>query len=245
MRVLAIIAYDGSKFFGFQRQKNINITIVEQIEIALKSLNINSKVIGSGRTDRGVHAVGQVIHFDLPLFWQKKSLKDLQYNINIKLKYIEFKSIRVVDNSFHAQYSAKLRVYRYILKLKKPTIFEKEYVSYEELNSIELFKKAIKQFNGTHNFKFLKKEGSPTTTDIRVIYKTKVVKLQNYLIIYFYADGYLRSQVRLMIAAALSVANYKISLEELQEQIETKKKYITKPADGAGLYLYKVEYSLS
>ncbi len=76
MRVKATISYDGSRFFGFQRQNGNEITIVETIENALKDLGIDSKIRGSGRTDRGVHATNQVIDL-IPIFWQNKSLNEL------------------------------------------------------------------------------------------------------------------------------------------------------------------------
>jgi len=70
MRVKATIAYDGSAFYGFQRQTNTPQTVTGQIEAVLKQLHIDTQIVGSGRTDRGVHATGQVIHFDLPDYWQ-------------------------------------------------------------------------------------------------------------------------------------------------------------------------------
>ncbi len=242
MKVKAVISYDGSKFFGFQKQKNTPNTIVTQIELVLNSLNIYSKIKGSGRTDRGVHAIGQVIDFTLPPFWQQKSLEELKNRLNSKLKYIKFSKINIVDNSFDAQFSAKIRVYRYIIKTTPTSVFEQDFITYQNIENFNLFKDAIVAFVGKHNFKYFKKEGSITSSDIREIYKAKVFKLKDYIFIYFYADGYLRSQVRLMISAAIAVANRQISLNDLKEQIEAKAKYITKPAPPNGLYLFKVIY---
>ena len=242
MRVKATIAYNGSKFYGFQRQKNISSTIVQTIEEALKSLGIESKVVGSGRTDRGVHAIGQVIHFDIPIFWQQKNLKELKYRLNQKLKYIEFKHIKEVDKTFHAQYSAKIRIYRYIIKTKKPKLFEKEFVSYYPIKDLNKLKSALKLYIGIHNFKLLKKEGSHTSSDVREVYNIKVKKINSYIIIYFYANGYLRSQIRMMVEGALRVEKNKISLQNLQEQINCQKCYFTTLANPEGLYLFKIVY---
>ena len=242
MKVKAIISYDGSKFMGFQKQKTTQNTIATQIELALKSLNINSKIKGSGRTDRGVHSTGQIIDFTLPPFWQKKSLNELKNRLNSKLKYIQFEKIEIVDDCFDAQFSAKVRVYRYVIKTTPTSVFEKDFITYQKIDDFNLFKKAINLFKGEHNFKYFKKEGSITSSDIREIYKTKLFKLKDYIFVYFYANGYLRSQVRLMIATAIATANNKITLKELQNQINAKEKYITKSAPPNGLYLYKVIY---
>ena len=241
MRIKATISYDGSKFLGFQKQKYTQNTIVTQIELALKSLNIDSKIVGSGRTDKGVHAIGQVIHFDIPIFWQKKGLCELKNRLNHKLKYIKFKKLTITNNSFHAQYDAKVRVYRYIFK-SDTSPFEVDYISKINIENFELFKSALKLFEGKHNFKYFKKEGSYTSSDIREIYKIKTIKIKNYTITYISANGFLRSQVRLLIASAVAVANGEISLNQLKEQIELEKRYITKPVSGSGLYLFKVKY---
>ena len=242
MRVKATIAYDGSKFFGFQRQSQTNKTVVEHIENALKSIGINSKVVGSGRTDRGVHATGQVIHFDIPIYWQNKSLIELKNRLNQKLRYINFKYIKEVDENFHAQYSAKIRIYRYLIKTTQPNVFEKDFISYYKIDNIKLFKDALNLYIGEHNFKYFKKEGSITSSDIREIKKIKSKKVKNYYAIYIYANGYLRSQVRMMIEGALRVERGLITLNNLKEQIKGKKRYFTTLAKPEGLYLFKVIY---
>ena len=114
MRVKAVISYDGSAYFGFQKQKSTTKTITTTIEKALISLGIKSSIIGSGRTDAGVHASGQVIHFDLPYFWQ--DLDKLKLNVNRKLSDIQFKNISKVEDDFHARFDAKRRTYRYVFK---------------------------------------------------------------------------------------------------------------------------------
>ncbi len=242
MRLKATIAYNGSKFFGFQRQKNNYTTVSETIELALYSLGIKNRVYGSGRTDRGVHASGQVIHFDIPNFWQNKTLNTLKEALNSKLDFIKILHLKEVSSAFHAQYSAKLRVYRYIIKRVPPTIFEKEFVSYYKINNTDAMMQALQLYRGKHNFSFFKKEGSPTTSNIRTIQKIKCAELHQYFIVYFFADGYLRSQVRMMLEGALKVANSELTLLELQEQIEQKKRYFTTLAKPEGLYLHKVIY---
>lgn len=242
MQVKATISYNGNKFYGFQRQSKNSQTVVESIEKALQSLGITSKIRGSGRTDRGVHATGQVIDFTLPEFWQCKSPIELKKRLNQKLKDVKFKHISVVGDDFHSQYSAKVRVYRYLIKTTQPSVFEQEFVSFYQIKDSKILQEALALYIGTHNFKNFKKEGSPTTSDIREVYNVKLKKVKNYYAIYFYASGYLRSQVRMMIEGALSIESGKLSKIELKEQLEGSKKHFTTLAQPQGLYLAKVYY---
>jgi len=240
VRVKATISYNGNKFYGFQRQSKTSQTVTETIENSLKSLGITGKIRGSGRTDRGVHATGQVIDFELPEFWQKKSLEELKKRLNQKLKDIRFKYITEVDSNFHSQYCAKIRVYRYLIKTTLPSVFEQEFVSFYKIKNPKKLKEALALYIGTHNFKNFKKEGSPTTSDIREVYSVKLKKVKNYYIIYFYASGYLRSQVRMMVEGALKVESNKLTTAQLKEQIEGYKKHFSTLAQPQGLYLAKV-----
>jgi len=128
MRIKAVIAYDGSCFEGFQRQTRTARTVTGVIEDALRSLHIDAQIIGSGRTDAGVHATGQVIHFDLPPYW--KDLPKLQRELNKKLTAIKFKHLSWAPDTFHARFDAKRRIYRYLFKHQTPTVFERNYVSH-------------------------------------------------------------------------------------------------------------------
>jgi len=240
MRVKGVIEYDGSKFYGFQKQKNIKNTITQKIEESLKNLNIKSEIRGSGRTDRGVHASNQVIDFEVPLFWE--DLKKLQNSLNRGLKYIRFKKIIKVDENFHSRFSAKKRVYRYIFKTSKVSIFERDYISYYPKFNQELLIKALKNFEGEHNFKYFKKSGTTTHTDIRTIYKTAYKNYKDYHIIYFEANGFLRSQVRIMVEFAMGISLKKLTLQQQIEQLNLDKIYSTKLALPNGLYLARVLY---
>ena len=242
MRLKAVISYNGAKFYGFQRQKSTDNTIVSHLERALNSIGIKSKVFGSGRTDKGVHATGQVIHFDIPHYWQKRSFQELKIHLNAKLEAITIKHIKEVERNFHAQYSAKRRIYRYIFKKTPPSVFESDFVSHYKIEDQEKLKQALYLYRGEHDFRYFKKEGSVTSTNIRHIYDIKVKDLKSYTIIYFSANGYLRSQVRMMLQGAFKVAQNELSLKQLLEQIECKRKYFTSLAKPQGLYLHRVIY---
>jgi len=240
MRVKAVLTYDGSCYQGFQKQTSTQNTISAAIEKALVSLHIHSPITGSGRTDAGVHATGQVIHFDLPDFWD--DLAKLKCNLNRKLTDISFKHISKVNDDFHARFSAKKRVYRYVFKTQKPSVFEQKYISYYETFDPALLVEALKVFEGEHDFNFFRKTGSLTHTSIREIYNTTYVERKGYHFIYFQANGFLRSQVRMMVDMAMSSATNKVTLAQLQEQLHCQEKHSTKLAPAAGLYLANIFY---
>ena len=240
MRVKAVLSYDGSAYRGFQKQTSTKMTITSTIEKVLRDLHIDSPIIGSGRTDAGVHATGQVIHFDLPDFWN--DLKKLKCNINRKLTDITVKHICKVDDDFHARFSAKKRVYRYVFKTNIPSVFEQKYISYYEVFNPTLLLEALKIFEGKHDFSFFHKTGSVTYTNIREIYQTHYREHKGYHYIYLKANGFLRSQVRMMIAMAMSCANNTMTLTQLKEQLNCQTKYSTKLAPAEGLYLATIIY---
>ena len=240
MRVKAVINYDGSKYQGFQKQKTTKMTITTAIEEALCSLQINSPIVGSGRTDAGVHATGQIIHFDLPGFWN--DLEKLKRNLNRKLTDISFKHISHTANDFHARFNAKKRVYRYVFKTRKPSVFEQKYVSYYQEFNPDILVHALKIFEGKHDFNFFHKTGTVTHTTVREIYHTNYVVRNGYHFIYFEANGFLRSQVRMMVHTAILCAKGNISKRELHEQLNCEKKHTTKLAPPEGLYLARILY---
>lgn len=239
-RVKAVIAYDGHAFYGFQKQKTTQKTISESIEKSLKALHIDATIIGSGRTDRGVHATGQVIHFDIPDYWN--DLEKLKLNLNRQLTAIKFKKISKVPPDFHARFHAKKRVYRYVFKIEKPSLFEEKYIAYYENFDTHLLRESLKCFEGRHDFDFFRKTGTDTYSSIREIYHTHYTQRGKYHIIYFHANGFLRAQVRMMIDVAMQYAQKKCTLLMIQEQLNCQIKHITKLAPAEGLYLARVLY---
>lgn len=241
MRIQGILAYDGSVFEGFQRQKRTENTVVQTFERALHSLGISGPVTGSGRTDAGVHATGQSIHLDLPPHWQDQSLEKLRRHLNGKLEAIFVKHLRAVSEDFHAQYDARERIYRYVFR-PHPSIFERKYVA--ELNPQDLgrLQEALSLFQGTHDFRYFMKTGSDTRSSVRDIHKAYALQRRGYGFIYFHANGFLRAQVRMMIHAAAAVADGTLTLYELEEQLATAKRHCTGLAPPEGLYLARVLY---
>ncbi len=242
MRIRGVIAYDGTSFEGFQRQRRTDNTITQHFERALASLGISSRITGSGRTDAGVHASGQVIHFDLPSYWQDQSLEKLRIHLNRKMDAIHVKHFSPVPPDFHAQYDAKERIYRYIGRIGEGSLFERNYTAQLPIADWEKMRRALEAFVGTHDFSLFMKSGSDTRNFVRTIRKAYLFKDRRHYRIYFHADGFLRAQVRMMIHAAAAVSAGEISLEMLREQLETKRRHVTGLAPPQGLYLARVIY---
>jgi len=240
MRVKAVISYDGSMFYGFQRQKSTPHTVVGTIEKALRSFQIVTEVVGSGRTDRGVHATGQVIHFDLPDFWQ--DLSKLTLLLNRRLSGVAFRSIVPVSSTFHARFSARRRRYRYLFKSSPLSVFEEKYLAFYPNFDPLLLQKALSRFIGEHDFCYFYKTGSPIHTTCRTLYESRYYTYGKFHIVTFEANGFLRSQVRMMMACAMRYAAGKLSDDALIKQIEGEARSITELAPAAGLYLARIYY---
>ncbi|MDA3945063.1 MAG: tRNA pseudouridine(38-40) synthase TruA [Helicobacteraceae bacterium] len=241
MRVKMTIAYNGAGYFGSQVQKETDQTVNGQIEKALSLLQIETKVIASGRTDRGVHASRQVLHFDLPPFWNdlnklKESLKRI-LPANIAIRRME-----QVDEDFHARYSARKRAYRYILSTQTPNPFLADLVTYVDTIDETKIKEAITLFEGVHDFEYFKKSGSDTINFVREIYKTRVYRHNGCTVLYFEANGFLRSQIRLMVGFLLEISAGRYMKEDLQAQLALEKQFKLKPAPHQGLYLCNIRY---
>lgn len=236
MRVAATLAYDGTHYFGSQVQNETKKTIFGQLEAALLELGVDFRIVASGRTDRGVHATGQVCHFDLPSFWS--DLERLKRILNQKLPAsIRIRKLKEVNADFHARYSAKKRSYRYLIKVGDANPFEANYVTFVKELDLKQLKQKMNLFIGEHDFKNFMKMGSDTPTTSRVIYRAFAYKYKEYIILHFQANGFLRSQIRLMVAALL-----RLDKEAIEDKLKDRYNHRLKPAPSEGLYLSKILY---
>ena len=235
MRICITISYDGTQYLGSQIQKETPNTIFGQVNKVFSKLGIQSKTVASGRTDRGVHATGQVFHVDLPLFWD--DLEKLKTTLNAMFSTsIQVKKINAVDTLFHARYSAKKRVYRYILKASNSNPFESNYVTFFKQVDFQTIQNNISIFIGEHDFKLFMRTGSEVTSTRRIIYKAFAYRYKGFIILNFEANGFLRSQIRLMVGALLN-----LNLTQIDEKLKCKKNHQVKPAPANGLYLAKIK----
>ncbi len=236
MRIKLTLSYNGTHYLGSQTQTETKNTILGNVEQVLKKLGIQERVIASGRTDKGVHATAQVCHLDLPPFWQ--DLIKLRRVMNEMLpSSIMVRKISQVSSEFHARYSAKKRIYRYIIKQGASNPFEADSITFLKTINRKDIEKKIKLFEGIHDFSAFMKTGSDTGSSVREIYKTFAYEHKGYLILNFQANGFLRSQIRLMVGALLSLDE-----KTIVEKLEAKVKHPLRPAPANGLYLARIDY---
>ena len=236
MRVALTLSYDGTSYFGSQIQKETQDTVLGQLTKVFLQIGINDTIIASGRTDKGVHATGQVIHINLPSFWT--DLVKLKRVLNQMLpKSIHIKKVAQVSDDFHARYSATKRSYRYIIKVAESNPFQEQYVTFVDNLALETLQSKIKLFIGEYDFKNFMKTGSDEKSTRRVIYKSFAYEYKGYIILHFSANGFLRSQIRMMVSSLLS-----LNAEQIKEKLENKTNYKVKPAPANGLYLAKINY---
>ncbi len=184
------ISYDGTKFQGSQTQPN-GLSVEDRLQEAFKSINIDTKIVLSGRTDKDVHATGQVFNAFLPSFWN--DLKKLKKILNKHLpNSINIKAIQEVEKDFHSRFHAKKRVYRYLVSTNKPTVFNADYISYHEKIDEAKIKEAIKLFEGVHDFEYFHKKGSDKENTVREVFSTKFYKYKDIYVFHFCANSYLR-----------------------------------------------------
>lgn len=237
------IEYDGRKFGGWQKQPN-KLNIQGEIEKAIEEITgENSELNASGRTDAGVHSLGQVANFKTN---SKIEIEKFPIAINSKLK----QSIRIikaeeVDESFHARYSCKGKKYRYVINNSKygSAIYRNlEYHMPVKLY-INSMQKAIKHFEGEHDFKGFKASGTSSKSSVRTIYSAKVIPDGERIVIELEGNGFLYNMVRIISGTIVDVGLGKIRPEEIPEIIDSKdRSRAGKTLPPQGLYLVEVYY---
>jgi tRNA pseudouridine38-40 synthase len=236
MRCSLKIAYNGTHFLGSQQQKESKNTVLGQLLIVLKQINITPKIVASGRTDKGVHATGQVCHIDIPEFWS--DLVKLKRVLNSMLPpSISVVAIKKESDTFHARYDAKRRVYRYIIKNTNSNPFENDFVTFLNKVDFQKLQKDMQLFVGEHDFRYFMRTGGGSDSSIREIYRSFAYRYKDYIVLNFEANGFLRTQIRFMVSSVLNLTQ-----EQIIEQLECKKRYKIKPAPSNGLYLAKIKY---
>lgn len=243
MRVKVTLSYDGSAFNGLQKQPfDADVkTVAGTLEEALKRLHIDSTPVASGRTDTGVHALAQVVHFDVPEPWN--DLAKLRHYLNRSLMPHSYvKKIEPVDECFNARFDAQKRLYRYIMYEGVYQPFFSAYALHVSSLDVAKLDTLAKLFEGKHAFGFFKKTGGGTTGEERTIFKAGAYRYQKKIILYFLGDAFLRSQIRMMTDMLLKVANGSLSIEDIIAQRDKRKKISSTLAPACGLYLSRIYY---
>lgn len=238
MYYLIKIAYDGSKFYGFQRL-NKEVSVQKVLEDALAVINKSEvKVKGAGRTDRGVHALSQGVSFKLDINITCDGLKKA---VNSLVKpYIYVREVKEVSKDFHARFSVKRKTYFYKINLGEFNPLLSDYVYQCEYKlDIEKMKEVASKYLGVHDFhNFVSGERENSNC---IIYDIKFVLEDNILKIYFVGKSFYRYMVRNLVGLMIEVGRGKEDISLVDRMLSTENiSCFTAPA--CGLYLENIEY---
>lgn len=245
MKIFAIVTYKGSNYQGWAKQKNAP-TIQSSIEDVLsKIFNCEITIYASGRTDAGVHALGQTFHFEVTHL--NVNLKRLKYSVNLMLPNdIQIISFKKVGDAFHARYSAKKKIYKYVLSLgeKSPFHFDTSYYPLVKINK-SILKKSLKLFVGKHNYQDFTSKEEDENGFIREIYSIsiKTIKNTDQIVIRFVGDGFMRYQIRYIVGTCLEIAKGNEKIDFISKHLDSISRHIISyKAAPNGLYLVCVKY---
>ena len=244
-RYQILIEYIGTNFIGWQIQikgKSIQKLIQTKLSIILKEKVL---IVGSGRTDSGVHAVEQSAHFD-----SKKKIKDLNKFLKSINHFVNNMGISVLDIkkknlNFHARFSAKQRIYKYIIfnRISRPSLEKERGWHIIKKLDINLMKKGTTKLLGTKDFSTFRSSSCNAKSPIRTIKSITIKSIKDRIEIRFKSQSFLQQQVRSMVGSLKYVAEEKWSLKKFELVIKSKKRSLcAPPAPAEGLFLEKVIY---
>lgn len=245
MRYAITLCYDGSDFYGFQRQKDY-VTVQSEVEDALRTKLQEPIVLhASGRTDAGVHALAQVAHFDCE---KELDCKGFGYAVNTLLpRSIAITDCRRVPDTFHARFDAlrKTYLYRvYLSKIHSPLHRKYFHVCFYDLD-LDVMDQACKYFIGEHDFRSFMLSGAKVKTTVRTVYDLHIERNEGgkQLDIFITGNGFLHNMVRAIAGTLIDVGRGRFPLESVPEIIAAcDRRRAGKTLDGCGLYLCNVEY---
>jgi len=243
MRYKITIAYDGAGYAGFQSQTNA-LAIQDVIEAAIEKIfSEKIRIVMSSRTDAGVHAKGQVFHFDSDIVKEEGKLK---FSMNSLLpKDIHVLEVKHVSRDFHARYSVKKKTYEYLINLGEYDVFlrGRAYQCFYKLD-VDLMREGAKLFLGEHDFtSFNTSSLKEYPNQVRNITEFSLTMKKDLLIIRVTSSGFLRNMVRIMVGTLIDLGRGKKSLDDVKRMLEVPSKSTRRyNADPNGLYLLKIFY---
>lgn len=244
-RYKAIISYDGTNFAGFQTQREQR-TVQQEIEKVLTKINSHQEVIlqGSGRTDSGVHAKGQVVHFDLA---GQRDIERIRFALDTQSPDdIAFVSLEEVVDDFHARFNRHVKTYEYYLEhgqIRSP--FNRLYNAFFRYPlDIEKMRLAAKSLEGTHDFTGFTAAGATVEDKVRTIYEASVSEIEDGRIKFtFRGNGFLYKQVRNMVGTLIKIGNDRMPVEQIDLILDSQNRKLAGPtAQPEGLFLKEVIY---
>ena len=239
------VSYDGSRYYGWEHQPDRD-TIQGKLEAVLEIMcGEFIDVIGAGRTDAGVHALNQVAHFDIPYHLSNESMRKALNSI-LPLDIL-IKKAELVDNDFHARYSAHRKTYRYRVdqgEFVNP--FKRNYTSHFKYPlNLEKMRKAANDLVGTHDFTSFVASGSQAKSNVRTIENITIRRdeLRNEVVFDFTGNGFLYNQVRIMVAFLLEIGSNQRPVDDVSRVLTAKDRTLARmTAPASGLYLVNVDY---
>jgi len=238
-----IVEYDGTDFVGWQRQKN-GLAIQQALEEAVQKVTGEKvHVQGAGRTDSGVHAVGQVANFRTG---SRIPPQRLLHAINAHLPdEIVVKSIRRVGPDFHAQFNARSKVYRYTIlnsKIRSPLARRYCWQVKQELD-IRKMRAAVRCLEGRHDFSAFETESWRKSNSIRRVKRVEIRRRGEYIYVTIEATGFLYNMVRAIVGTAVDVGRGRLSVADMKRILESRDRKQAGPtAPARGLCLVEVKY---
>jgi tRNA pseudouridine38-40 synthase len=244
-RLKLILAYDGTAFAGWQSQSH-HRTVQDRLEQALRQISgEKSSVHGAGRTDAGVHALGQCAHVDVPD--RRLSANQWQRALNANLPAtIRILSANYVSPSFHARYSAKAKIYRYRIwnaPVMPPLEVNRSWHILKKLEPSKM-ENTIRLFCGEHDFRaFAANRGKAEENTVRTIHSGRIIGRGRLVVVEWDGNGFLYKMVRLMVGALVNVALGKLTAAAVECALDSGEpagSRVVAPAEG--LYLVRVRY---
>ena len=244
-RYQILVEYAGSNFRGWQVQKKgktVQGLIQKKVSNLLKE---KISLLGSGRTDTGVHAIEQSAHFDCKnkIYKTNRFLKSLNHFLN--KDDISILKIKKKNNDFHARFSAKMRVYKYIIinRLGVPVLEKNRSWHIVKELDLELMKKGAKKLIGTKDFSTFRASTCRAKSPIKTMKSVKIKSLKNKIEIEFRSQSFLQKQVRSMVGCLKFIGEKKWSLKKFDNVIKSKKRTLcAPPAPAEGLFLVRIIY---
>lgn len=238
------IQYDGTRYKGWQSQKSTDVTIQGKLNAVFSQLEGKEvELQGSGRTDAGVHAIGQIANVHLSVEMEISQILD--YVNHYLPEDIGVVDIEEVPERFHARLSATRKTYIYrIFNSSAPNVFERKWMyTIPETLDLSAMEQAAQYLEGTHDFAAFCTNRSKKKSTVRTIYQIEISRKEQEVDIIITGNGFLHNMVRIMVGTLVEVGQNKRKPEEVADILKSEKREnagITMPAKG--LTLWKVDY---
>ena len=242
MRFLITFSYDGTNFHGFESQPKYR-TVEDEMNKVLSFINNKkTKLVASGRTDKGVHAINQKAHVDIDVSITEYKLKRAMNSL--LPEDIHVSSVKIVDNDFHARYMVKEKVYEYKLNMGEYNPCDRNYIyQFNKKLDVDLMNKAIKYFIGKYDFKSFTPNKDKRDNYIREIYDAYILVDRDIVSFIFRGNGFIKYQIRNMVGLLIQIGLYKKEYNCVKSILENKNRSQGfRTAHPEGLYLVDVLY---